>query len=298
MKTINWFRKYWENNKLPILFVFPAILCLFVITLYPTIRGIWLGYNKINFFVSEQPYFVGLQNFMELMKDRTFWLSLKQTFLFGIGSVAGQFLVGFILALCLNEKFKGRSIFRVIMIIPWAIPIVVAALQARWMFNSHYGVINDLLLRFGLISERLNFLGVGSLALPTVTFTNIWKGYPFFMLVILAALQSIPPQLYEAAKVDGARFWERFIYITVPSIRSALAVCFLLGFVWAINNVTIIYTMTKGGPAGRTMTVASYTFIQAFSQFKLGYGAAISNLVFLYTLIFSIIYVKVTMKQD
>jgi multiple sugar transport system permease protein len=220
-----------------------------------------------------------------------FWASARVTVVYTIGVVVGSYIVGLLCALLLNQAFRLRALARTLIIIPWAVPQVVTVLIWNWMLDANYGVINYLLQTLHLIDSNLQWRAMPDLAMISIVGVTIWSTYPVSLVMLLAGLQSIPRDLYEAAAVDGSNAWQRFWHITWPGLAPVNAVLILLLSLLAFTRVvTIIYVMTAGGPAGATETLPIQTYLQAFKFFRMGYASAIGTVVLAIAVIFSLIY--------
>jgi multiple sugar transport system permease protein len=224
--------------------------------------------------------FVGLANYVKIATEPTFWLVLRQSAVWVTGSLAFQFLLGLALALLLNERFPARGLYRSLILSPWAISGVIIAIMWKWMYNPQVGVLNEILVRLGLASHRLAFLADPSTALPAVIFTNIWRGTPFFAVMLLAALQAVPKELYEAAAMDGAGPWQRFLNVTLPSILPMIFAALLLRTIWIFNDVDLIFVMTDGGPVRASETLATFLYKKASRDLDFGMGSALAMVMF------------------
>ena len=189
-----------------------------------------------------------------------------------IGSVAGQFLLGFITAIVLNQSIISRNLFRGVLLTPWVVPTVVSALLWKWIFNQQYGMFNYILNSLGIIPNFIAWIGDPQTALFSVILANIWKGFPFHMIVLLAALQTIPTEIVEAAVIDGATALQRFRYITLPYLRYIIMIDLLISIIWTFQSFTTIWTMTEGGPITATTTLAISIYRTAFQAFDMGMG--------------------------
>lgn len=201
-------------------------------------------------------------------------------------------MVGFLTALVLNQDLAQRNLFRGLLLMPWIVPTVVAALLWKWIFNQQYGIFNYVLHSLGLISSFKAWIGDPSLALFSVTLANIWKGFPFHMIVLLAALQTIPPEIVEAAIIDGATALQRFRYVVLPYLRYIIMIDLLISIIWTFQSFTTIWTMTEGGPVTATTTLAISIYRTAFQAFDIGMGAAIGTIWLVAMLIFSVAFVR------
>ena len=284
-------RQFW-NRSIPYWFLLPALLPVFGLLLYPLIHVFQLSLQQYVLFRPYEFGFVGLKNFATLMQDPQIWRSLGASGIWVVGSVAPQFLLGLILALLLNETFPGRGLYRAIVISPWALGGVLTGIFWVWMFNPMVGPINDLLLKAGLIADRIPWKTTATTAWVTLLVANTWRGIPFFALVMLAALQSIPGELYEAAKVDGAGTWQRFRYITMPLVKDQAVLSTMLRALWTFGNVDLIWTMTEGGPAGATRTLPIWVLVRAYKYSDFGQGAALAVFAVIISLMFTVSYLR------
>ncbi len=273
-------------------YIVPTILIILVIIVYPFSNVINLSFtNKL--FTYDNFGFVGLQNYNELYRDKLFWHSLKNSFKVTFIGVSGSLVIGLLLALLLNKKAAYINVFRGLLFIPWTLPSIVVALTFRWMYNDYYGYINYILVKYNIIENRVNLLAEPDLALYGVIIPIIWCSYPFSMVILLASLQSIDKNIYEAAELDGAGRWQMFRYITLPLLKSSIFIIIILQFIWVFSSFDLIYILTRGGPQRSTLTLSLYIFIQAFEHFELGYAAALAVTMVLVLLIFTIWYFKV-----
>lgn len=223
--------------------------------------------------------FIGLGNYLELLtEDRRFRTVVINSVMFTACSVAGKVLLGMVMALVLNARIRFRGLFRGWLLFPWVAPTFVTALTWRWMYDGTAGVFNYMLLNTGLISEPIAWLGDSLTAMGAVIATNIWRGFPFFGVSLLAAMQAIPADLYEAAEVDGASTWQKYLNITLPGVRTTLIVTTMLSTIWTFNDFQIVFLMTGGGPAYATHLFATYAYKVGFEGSRIGYAAAISFL--------------------
>ena len=241
---------------------------------YPALSGIWFSFhNKMIGFAN--PHFVGLDNYASLVQNPAVWKSIGRSLTFATVSVAVKLPLGMGVALLLNQVFFGRGLVRGVVLLPWSLPLVVGVLIWTWMYSDLFGIFNSLLMKAHLIDAPINFLGDPQLAMPSVILVNIWRGFPFFAINLLAGLQSIPDDRYEAARVDGATRWQSFWHITVPGLRSVILIVSLLSFIWTINDFTSIWVLTKGGPGTATEVFPIITYKIAFIGLELGRAAAL-----------------------
>lgn len=278
------------------LFTLPCVAVLAGLVVYPLIYGFYISFFKTN--LVSRWEFVGLRYYIDALTDAEFlaqlWVTLKFTFFV----VLGHFFIGTVLALLLNRNFRGRTFFRVILLLPWLFPESVIALLFKWIFNPIYGVFNWFLQSLGLIDAPMSWLGDGRFALPAVIFVCVWKGYPMIMMMLLAGLQAVPSELYEAARIDGANAWQAFRYITVPGLRSVLVVTLVLDTVWWFKHYTLVYVLTGGGPGSETAIISISIYKEAFDNFNFGKAAAMSVIVFAICFVFGMIYRKVLERDE
>ena len=276
----------------PFAFLLPAIAVTAAIVLYPVVQTIWLSLHSYVIYDPEATEFVGLANFRAVLGDEVFWISLRHSVVWIVGVVALQFLLGLATALLLNESFWWRGLARALVVVPWALPSVIIGLMWTWMYDYNVGVINDLLLRTGIIAEPVAWLARPDTALAAVMAALVWQGFPFFAVTLLAGLQTVPAELYEAAEIDGAGRWRRFVSITLPSIADVIATALLLRTIWVANSLDVILVMTGGGPGYATHTLPLYAFQRAYSGMEFSYGAALALVLTLMLLAVVWLYVR------
>lgn len=288
-------RKLNLSRMVPYLFIAPTTFIIIAFLFYPI--GTVFYYSLQNYDLSAPYYngFIGLENFAKIFtEDKLFIPSLVNTLKWVVSQVGLQLVFGIIVALLLNQKFKFRGFFRAAAFIPWAISGVLAAVMWSLMYNEHMGVINDLLMRVGIINESKAWLADTTTAFGAVIIAELWRGIPFFAITLLAALQSIPEELYEAAKVDGAGRWKSFLHITLPQLKNTIILTTLLRTIWEFNNVDLIFNLTGGGPAHDTTTLTMYIAEQAVHGSNFGYGSALTVISFGILLLFAMFYLKIT----
>ncbi|KIL40461.1 ABC transporter permease [Gordoniibacillus kamchatkensis] len=284
-----------KDNRVGYLFIAPLVISVALVLLYPIGKAALMSFQ---YWLVTKPKnghpFVGLDNYRELFASDYFYRSLGITFLYIIVTVAARYVLGLLTALLLNKNFKGRGLVRALVIIPWAVPEVVTCLVFILMYDYRYGVINDLLLKMKMISNPVAFLGDSHTALGAAMFVNIWKGFPFAAIMLLAGLQSIPKDLYEAATVDGAGIWRQFRSVTLPMLRPVSVVVFLLLVVWTIKDFGIVYVLTGGGPSRVTEILTIFIYKIGFKTFNFGVAAAGGMILLLISIVFTLIYLKAT----
>lgn len=284
-------------NIWPYLLIAPALLIVTLVVFVPVINALIMSFQSYDL---RRPFdidFIGLSNYKEVMSDPLFWSSLKYTLIWVIGGVGLQFLFGFILALLLNQKFKGRGIVRAASLIPWATPGVLIGLMWKWIYDGNYGVLNDVLLKLNIIDQAIPFLSQTSTAFPSVIVTIIWQGIPFFAIMLLAGLQGISQEMYEAADIDGATSFQKLVRITIPSLKNTILTTLLLRIIWVSNSVDIIYNMTGGGPSYSSQTLSVYIFNKA-NVLNLGYASAMALILMALLAFVAIPYIKIVLRRD
>lgn len=262
-----------EQTLMGYLFLAPAAIILLTLVGYPSITAIWYSFHHRVVGFPQAP-FVGLRNYIELLRTPRVVMGIGRAFSYSFITWLFKLPIGMLTALLLNEAFRGRGLVRGIVLLPWALPISAVILTWRWMYDPLFGVFNHILKEMGLITESIHFLGRG-LAFPSLCLTNIWRGFPFYSVMLLAGLQAIPSDLYEAAMVDGASRWQRFIHITIPGLRPVIYIVSLLSFIWTANDFASVWILTAGGPAGATETFPIVTYQLAFANMQLGKAAAL-----------------------
>lgn len=284
-------RQRWSRRAEPYLYTAPALILIATVMLVPLAIGISYAFRDIRLLNPFSGGFVGLDQFRKLAGDQDFRLALENTVFWTATSVFFQFTLGLILALLLNRPFAGRGIAQALVFLPWAVPSFLSGLDWAWLFNPVVGPIPHWLTALGLMETPVNILSDPDHAMWGPIVANVWWGIPFFAITLLAALQSIPRDLYEAASIDGAGSFEQFRSITLPFLAPTIAIAVLLRTVWIANFADLIVVMTNGGPADRTQIVASYIFTTAFRRLDFGYASAIALVLLVLLMIYSLLIV-------
>jgi multiple sugar transport system permease protein len=261
----------------PYFFTLPAVLLICAVMLMPLLIGLTYAFHDVRLLDPLSGDFVGLEHFRELNADPAFWNALRNTVTWTAASVTLQFGLGLTLALLLNRRFPGRAPVQLLVFLPWAVPSFLSGLNWAWLFNPVVGPLPYWLKAMGVMAAADNLLSHPRHALWGPIIANVWWGIPFFAITLLAALQSIPADIYEAAAIDGAGPWIRFRRITLPFLAPTMAITILLRTVWIANFADLIVIMTKGGPADSTQILASYIFTQAFQRLDFGYASAVAT---------------------
>ncbi len=275
----------------------PVILLLLLFIAYPLVNTVALAFQDYRLTSVQSAKFNGLANFKAIVTDPYFGLILRNSLIFTFVTVLLQFFLGLVLALALNKPFRGRNIYQAIVFLPWSISALVIGFTFRWLYNAEFGPVNDLLIKLGILKEKVSFLGDGRLALLCVISAMVWYGVPFFGIMLTAAFQSIPTDLYEAAEIDGSGAVKKFWYITLPYAKPTIILTLLLRTIWIFNSADLIYVMTNGGPANATHTLASYMFSKAYSTLDFGQTGALGVLFMAGLLLYAGAFMKLT-KYD
>lgn len=284
-------------NRLAYMYTMPAIVVMAAVVLWPFLYNVWISFSNMNLSHFRDPSFVGLRNYLNVLGDRSFWYFFFKTILWTGLNLFFHVSIGVSLALVLNKNIKGKSIFRTLLILPWAVPQYITALTWRGMFNSEYGAIPLLLERaFGW---NIPWLTTEWGAFTACLITNIWLGFPFMMIIALGGLQSIPDELYEAADIDGAAWFHKLKNITVPLLKPVMAPAITLGVIWTFNNFNVVWLVSNGGePSDKTHILVSWVYKTGFTYFRLGYAAAFSMIIFAILLLFSWNFIKRTKATE
>lgn len=278
----------------PYLFMLPVMLALLGMYAYPLIQSVIMSFQKYSLLSLNDIHFNGLENYKKLFGESDTIKILINTVIYVVACVGFQFLGGMILALALRKRFRGRGAYQAITFLPWALSGFVIGLMYRWSFNGEYGVVNELLLSLGLIEEAIAWLGTPGYSLAVVILAMIWMGIPFFAIMYLAALQSIPSDVYEAAELDGCSGVKRFFYITVPYIKPTIITTLLLRTIWVFNSFDLVVVITNGGPANSSQTLASYMYTKAFANYDFGFASALGVVLMVVLGAYAMFFMKVT----
>jgi multiple sugar transport system permease protein len=276
-------------GALGMLLIAPTILIFAAVIVYPLVSAIYLSLRSI-FTPTLQGHWVGLANYADLLSSSTFWNALRNNLIWTVGTLSLQIVAGVAVALLLNQNIVFRSLARSLVLFPYFVSTVVAVLVWRWLFNDLYGILNHFMLELGIIDQPVNWLGQMPNAMISVILVGAWKYFPFVVIAVLARLQTIPPQLYEAATIDGAGPWGRFFDVTLPQLRGVLTVVILLRTVWDFKEFDLIYLLTGGGPINATQTIPLLVYQQAFGLNRMGMAAAYAVVMMAVMLIFMSLY--------
>ena len=283
-----------SDRQVGVLFMLPLIIAVGVFLVWPIAEAVRLSFVRYNPLRPDDQPFVGLDNYLFVLEDPLFWESFWQAIVWTGWSTVLQAVIGVGLALLLHQPLKGMNAFRGLLLFPYIVPTVVIALNWRWLFNSEIGIVNHLLLSAGIIDDKIAWLSTPSMAMASAIMLNVWKYTPFVVIVVLARLQTIPTELYDAAKVDGAGALRRFRDITLPQLAEVLAVVIVFRTIWTFNKFEEIYLLTRGGPGTSTYNLALYAFDQSIANLRMGVGAAAGVIMLLLLLAGSMLYIRVS----
>jgi multiple sugar transport system permease protein len=282
-----------------ILFVVPAAVAIIALFGYPVVKNLVMSFQNytLRTFINGKAPWVGLQNYVAVVTDDLFSKALTNTALFTIGSIAGQFVIGMLLALFFHKNFPLNGVLRALFLLPWLIPLIVGSAAWRAILEQDSGILNVTLESLGIIDVPIPWLTSPNVALIAIILVNIWLGIPFNVTLLYSGLQDIPDELYEAGAMDGATGWKAFWNITWPNLRAVVSVVLMLGVIYTLKVLDIILGLTQGGPANATQTIAVMSYQRSFVEFKFGQGAALSNILILIALVFAIIYLRATRRR-
>jgi len=285
-----------REAKIGYLFFLPTLFIFTVLIVYPLIDVVWLSFRNVNWFTMKNE-FIGIRNFVKILSDPIFWNATKKTFVWTIFSLIGQLIIATVAALLLNTEFGSKRIFRSIFLFPWVLPTVVTALAWRCMYHEFWGHISYVLYYLGITANRINLLSLTSTSLSATIVVNIWRGFPLMMVIILAALQGIPKEIKEAAKIDGASSFKILIYIVLPMLRQIIGMLVLFRTIWIFYFFDIVWLLTRGGPSSSSETLPLLIFLKCFGSYEFGYAAALA-IVMLFILTVIVIFCQILLGDE
>ncbi len=281
-----------------LLFVLPTLLIILSIVLQPILSTFYLSFFDASLSKTTRNVFIGLENYTALLSDDTFWITIWRTSYFTAVSVSLELVLGLSIAHLISCRPPGWKFLRIALIIPWAIPTIVNGTMWRWIYNADYGALNGLLVALGLINKYQPWLISPWRAMNLVILADVWHSMPFIALILQAAMATLPPELDEAAAVDGASAWQRFWLVRMPLLRGAILVALVIRTVEAFRVFDLIYVITAGGPAFGTVTISYLTYLETFSFGHIGRGAALSFLISVFTLLMALIYIRTLYRPE
>ena len=273
------------------LLLLPALVPVVLLSVYPLVQGILLGFTDARAGLDVVVRFTGLDNYVRLLGNQLFWGSFRIGLVWAVSVTLLQFLAALGLSLLLNERLRGRWLARTLALVPWAIPPVTIAIMWRLLLNPNYGAVNGILGAIGL-PDDVNWLGSFAVALPTVIVVGVWSGMPQTTITLLAGLQGVSAELHEAAELDGAGAWGRFLHVTLPALRPVIVAITTLDLIWNFNSFALVYVLTGGGPGGQTMLPMLFAYNEAFRYGEFGYAAAMGNVMVVLIAVFLALYLR------
>ena len=287
----SWRRRWRRGKLLPYALIAPIGLLLLAISVYPSLYAIWLAMTDASLLRLARAKFIGIENFIRAAGDPVFLDSLWRTLRWDVAVVGIELAIALPIALFLNRTFRGRGIVRVAMMIPYITPPAVVALLFAYMFDGNFGAVNDILVKMGILDRYVSWLSDPTGSFAVTVAAMVWYGQPLMALILLAALQTIPQALYDAANVDGASAWQRFRFVTLPHLMPTILFLVLLRLIWMSNHIDMIFVLTQGGPGFANYTAAVYSF-KLTNQFEIGYASAVAVVLTLILVTGSALYVR------
>lgn len=281
-------------------FILPGVIFMTIMIIVPIIYNITMSFQNVNLmnFTSSAKSFAGLDVYKKVLSDGVFYVALQNTLIFTFWNLLFQFPIGFAMAMFFSLKFKGAEFLRGVNVVAWMVPMVAVAGIFKFMFNGDIGVMNSIFLSLHLISEPIQWLANGSTAMTSIVIANIWKGVPFNMVLLATALTTLPKDVYEAASIDGANAFQRFIRITLPLLKPAMISVLTLGFIYTFKVFDLVYVMTGGGPGSSTEMLSTLAYRNSFSEYNFSQGAAVANILFVLLTLVGLIYIKMVKKEE
>lgn len=297
-----WCRAIWHpvsayDQKSAMLFLTPMMVVLSVVAVFPILYSFWISLFDLKLTRPHRVPFVWFDNYFKIFQDPLFWDSVGRTTSFTVMSVAAIMLIAMLMALLLNEEFRGRRILSAVLLIPWAIPYVANGLMWKWIYDSGYGALNGLLLQLGLIDKYIVMLGDVEKTLLLITNSFVWKEVPLATILLLVALKSIRADLYSAAKVDGANVWQRFVHITLPALVPGFALVMIYETMMAIRHFDLFFILTEGGPAEASYVLAWQVYVETFRKLAFGTGAALAYIMAIVTFTLGFFIIRSTSRK-
>jgi multiple sugar transport system permease protein len=282
-----------RRRRTGVFLVIPALVVMAAVILYPIARSIILSFQEAKLSAGEiGTTWAGGENYRRIAEDETFTLALRNSVFFTVSEVLLVLSIALCVALLLNTRAGRNPIYTTILLVPWVIAPVANAVLWKWILHANYGALNALLTALGITDRYVNWLGTPGLALRMLLLADVWKSVPFIALIVLAGLQNIPAVLYKAAKIDGANAWQRFRYVTLPGLRTPLALAVVLQTIWSFKVFDLIFVLTKAGPADATLLLNFLAYRVSFNFLDFGYGAAIANIIFLIMFALALVFIK------
>jgi len=285
------------DQRSAMLFLVPMMLVLFIVAVFPVLYSFWISLHDLKLTRPHRVPFVGFDNYLKIFSDVLFWESVARTASFTVMSVLSVMVIATLIAILLNEDFRGRRVLSAILLVPWAIPYVANGLMWKWIYDSGYGALNGLLFQLGLIDKYLVMLGDTDKTMGLITNAFVWKEVPLATILLLVTLKSIRADLYSAAKVDGANTWQRFVHITLPQLVPGFALVMIYESMMAIRHFDLFFILTEGGPADASHVVAWQVYVETFRKLAFGTGAALAYIMALATFLLAYFVIRSTSKK-
>lgn len=285
------------NVSIPYLFITPCAILIAAIVLYPLLSGIGDSFLNINLLINRPVKFIGFENFINLFKDNLFGIAFYKSAIWTITILVGEMVIGFAIAWLLNRDIKGRKVFRLLVLVPWVIPNAIAGIIWKWIYAEQYGLLNYTLSKLGIITSYKSWLGSSNIAFWAILTVALWKAIPFVVLVILAGLQSINKDLYEAAEVDGANEIQKFFHITLHGVKNIAIIVAILTSIWNFNQFEIIQVTTRGGPGSATLTMPIFSYELFLQSFQVSYASSAATIMLIVMAVPMYIYIKNVMAE-
>lgn len=286
-----------RRDLLPYWMILPSLVFLAAIVGYPLVVGLLEAFRYHNRLQPWLTRFNGFDNYVRAFKDPQVWDALQFSFIMVAGIVLLSYLLGLVSGLLLNHKFKLRGVYRALILVPWVVPPVVAYISWQWMLNDQSGFVNQVLFSMGVIDEPVLWLADPTLAMVSIILVGVWARFPFMMITVLAALSSVPDELAEAAKIDGANKWQIFRHITFPLILPVTVIATLLQAIWTFNDFALPFILTGGGPANKTTPLILLSYKEAFQRYNIGYGTSLAVISMVLMLILGLLYFRMQKRQ-
>jgi N,N'-diacetylchitobiose transport system permease protein len=290
-----------KKNSMAYLFILPAMVGIFAVILVPLAQAIIISFKRyyILDILREDPPFIGLANYTNILSDPPFWYSLRITIWFTFACVALTMLFGLLIAILLDQDFPGRDIVTVSVLVPWVIPRVASSILWKWIYDDQFGILNYMLSKIGLKSfANFPWLAKAGSAFWAVIIVVVWQSVPFIAVSLLAGLRTIPDEVYEAAEIDGAGFWQKTTLISIPMLRNLITILIVMSTIWDFKVFDQMFVMTEGGPAGSTMVLGIYTWMMAFGRLQMGLASALAMIMFALVMIVTILYLRLLMREE
>ena len=304
MKTLKPPKRRWlllpssaYDQRSAMLFLAPMMLVLSIVAVFPVLYSFWISLHDLKLTRPNRVPFVWFDNYVKIFSDALFWESVARTVSFTVMSVLAVMVIATLMAMLLNEDFRGRRILSAILLVPWAIPYVANGLMWKWIYDSGYGALNGLLMQLGFIDKYIVMLGDTDKTMGLITNAFVWKEVPLATILLLVTLKSIRADLYSAAKVDGANAWQRFVHITLPQLVPGFALVMIYESMMAIRHFDLFFILTEGGPADASHVVAWQVYVETFRKLAFGTGSALAYIMAVATFLLAYFVIRSTSKK-